>query len=188
MNTPSGFASSSAPVLLRLTEIRRPPVLRAPSGFWPIGPGGAKRHWSLLRAGAPPRDGATRAMTDGANRHRLPGQEVRHTLRANGTLLTGQWYELLAEHGFLVGISIGGPPALRDRYRVDKRGNPTFDKVVQGLRLLKKPNVEFDIQCTVNAADPDRPLAVYRYFRDELGARRLRFIPSSSGTTTPGSG
>ncbi|HZM57657.1 MAG TPA: hypothetical protein VFC03_21810 [Acidimicrobiales bacterium] len=123
----------------------------------------------------------------GANRHRLPGQEVRHTLRANGTLLTGQWYELLAEHGFLVGISIGGPPALRDRYRVDKRGNPTFDKVVQGLRLLKKPNVEFDIQCTVNAADPDRPLAVYRYFRDELGARRLRFIPSSSGTTTPGS-
>ena len=59
------------------------------------------------------------------DRYRRPDQRVQHTIQTNGTLLTDEWCELLAENGFLVGISIDGPPELHDRYRVDKRGNPT---------------------------------------------------------------
>jgi uncharacterized protein len=33
------------------------------------------------------------------------------------------------------------------------------------------------VLCTVNAANAGHPLDVYRYFRDELGARYLQFIP-----------
>ncbi len=43
--------------------------------------------------------------------YRRPGQTVEHTIQTNGTLLTDEWCELLAEHHFLVGISIDGPPA-----------------------------------------------------------------------------
>ncbi len=112
-----------------------------------------------------------------AGRYRRPGQTVNHTMQTNGTLLTDQWCELLAQHDFLVGISIDGPAAMHDRYRVDKRGGPTFDKVAHGLGLLKKHAVEFNILCTVNAANQDHPLDVYRYFRDELAARHIQFIP-----------
>jgi uncharacterized protein len=109
--------------------------------------------------------------------YRRPGQRVQHTIQTNGTLLTDEWCELVATHGFLVGISIDGPPDLHDRYRVDKRGNPSSDKVRRGLELLKAHEVEFNILCTVNAANQDHALEVYRYFRDDLGARFVQFIP-----------
>jgi len=109
--------------------------------------------------------------------HRRPGQRILQTIQTNGTLLTDEWCELLAENHFLVGISIDGPPRIHDVYRVDKRGNPTSSKVLAGLELLKKHNVEFNVLCTINAANQDHPLDVYRYFRDELGARFIQFIP-----------
>jgi uncharacterized protein len=109
--------------------------------------------------------------------YRRPGQTVEHTIQTNGTLLTDEWCELLAEHHFLVGISIDGPPELHDRYRVDKKGRPTYDRVVRGLDLLKQHGVDWNVLCTVNAANQHAPLEVYRFFRDDLGARHIQFIP-----------
>ena len=108
---------------------------------------------------------------------REPGQVLQHTIQTNGTLLTDEWCELLAAHGFLVGISIDGPPELHDRFRVDKRGEASSPKVLRGLQLLKKHGVDFNILCTVSAANQHAPLEVYRYFRDDLEARFIQFIP-----------
>jgi uncharacterized protein len=62
-------------------------------------------------------------------------------------------------------------------YRVDKRGAPTSEKVLRGLRLLQAHGVEVNVLCTVNAANQDHPVEVYRYFRDELGLRHIQLIP-----------
>lgn len=112
-----------------------------------------------------------------AERRRRPGQHLQHTIQTNGTLLTDEWAEFLAEHRFLVGISIDGPPELHDRFRVDKRGRPTSDRVLQGLRHLQAHAVDINVLCTVHAANQSRPLDVYRYVRDELGLRHVQFIP-----------
>ncbi len=72
-----------------------------------------------------------------AEQYRRPGQTVNHTIQTNGTLLTDDWCALLAEHRFLVGLSIDGPRELHDGYRVDKRGKPTSDRVLRGLALLQ---------------------------------------------------
>jgi uncharacterized protein len=112
-----------------------------------------------------------------AETHRRPDQTIAHTIQTNGTLLTDEWCGLLAEHRFLVGISIDGPRGLHDAYRVDKRGNPTFDKVVRGLELLQKHDVDVNVLCTVNAANQDHAVEVYRFFRDDLGVRHLQLIP-----------
>ncbi len=108
---------------------------------------------------------------------RRPGQTLQHTIQTNGTLLTDEWCELFAAHRFLVGISIDGPPDVHDRFRVDKRGGPTSDKVLRGLRLLQSHGVDVNVLCTVHAANQDRPLDVYRYFRDDLGITFIQFIP-----------
>lgn len=105
-----------------------------------------------------------------------PGQTAQHTIQTNGTLLTDEWCAFLAEKKFLVGISIDGPPDLHNRYRVDKKGNPTYDKVKRGLDLLIAHGVEWNILCTVNAGNQDQPLEVYRYFRDELHAEFIQLI------------
>jgi uncharacterized protein len=49
--------------------------------------------------------------------------------------------------------------------------------VMRGLELLKKHRVDFNILCTVHASNHHRPLEVYRFFRDEIGAQFIHFIP-----------
>jgi uncharacterized protein len=112
-----------------------------------------------------------------AEQYRKPGRTLQHTIQTNGTLLTDEWCELFAEHGFLVGISIDGPRPLHDAYRVDKRGNPSFDKVMRGFELLRRHKVELNVLCTVNAANQDHPLEVYRFLRDELEVQHIQLIP-----------
>jgi uncharacterized protein len=112
-----------------------------------------------------------------AEQIRKPGQTLQHTIQTNGTLLTDEWCELFAEHGFLVGISIDGPRALHDAYRVDKKGHPTFDKVMRGFELLRHHGVELNVLCTVNAANQHDPLGVYHFFRDELAVEHIQLIP-----------
>ena len=112
-----------------------------------------------------------------AERYRRPGQVLQHTMQTNATLLTDEWCALFREHRFLVGVSIDGPRELHDTYRVDKRGAPTFDKVMAGLTLLQRHQVDVNVLCTVNAANQDHPLDVYRFFRDDLGLRHVQLIP-----------
>ncbi len=106
-----------------------------------------------------------------------PGQTLHHTIQTNGTLLTEDWCEFLREKRFLVGISIDGPDSLHDVYRVDKQGRPTFARVRSGLDLLTRAGVEWNVLCTVHAANQAYPLEVYRYIRDDLGATFVQFIP-----------
>jgi uncharacterized protein len=108
---------------------------------------------------------------------RRPGTVVRNAVQTNGTLLNDEWCRFFREHGFLVGLSLDGPRELHDAYRVDKRGQPTFDRVMAGLALLKKHGVEFNVLTTVHAANAGHPLDVYRFLRDEVGARFIQFIP-----------
>ncbi len=106
-----------------------------------------------------------------------PGQTIENTIQTNGILLNEEWCHFLRDHNFLVGLSLDGPRELHDVYRRDKAENPTFDKVVEAVRLLQRCGVEFNILCTVNAINSQHPLEVYRFFRDELKAQYLQLIP-----------
>ncbi|HPE64369.1 MAG TPA: SPASM domain-containing protein, partial [Methanothrix sp.] len=77
----------------------------------------------------------------------------------------------------LIGLSLDGPRELHDAYRVDKAGGPTFDRVMNAARLLRKHKVDFNILTTVHAANQDHPLEVYRFLRDEVKTDFIQFIP-----------
>lgn len=110
-------------------------------------------------------------------RYRKPGTSFENTIQTNGTLLTDEWCEFLKENEYLVGISIDGPRPLHDVNRVSKRGEGTFDKVMRGLRLLQKHQVEYNVLTTVNGVNGAFPLEVYRFLRDEVGTDWMQFIP-----------
>jgi len=112
-----------------------------------------------------------------ARKYAPSGMRVEHTIQTNGTLLDKEWCELLRENGFLVGLSLDGPGELHDRYRHDKRGGGSFNRVMRAARLMQENQVEFNILCTVNAANAGHPLETYRFFRDELGVKWIQFIP-----------
>ncbi|AOZ72119.1 anaerobic sulfatase maturase [Boudabousia tangfeifanii] len=106
-----------------------------------------------------------------------PAQKIVHAIQTNGTLITDEWAQFLKEHDFLVGISIDGPAELHDAYRVNKAGRGTHALVKRGWDRLQAAGVRCNILCTVHHANEDHGLEVYRYFRDELGANYLQFIP-----------
>jgi uncharacterized protein len=110
-------------------------------------------------------------------KHRRPGQQVQHSFQTNGMLIDDEWCAFFKSHNFLVGLSVDGPRELHDTYRVDRRGQGTFERVLQGWRHLRRHRVEFNILCTVNAANQNHGRAVYRFLRDELGAKWVQFIP-----------
>lgn len=116
------------------------------------------------------------------------GKRIAYTIQTNGTLIDEEWCRFFSENRFLVGLSLDGPRAMHDAYRVDRKGRPTFDRVVKSARLLRENGVEFNILCSVHAANQDHPLEVYRFLRDELEVNWIQFIPiveriNDDGTT-----
>jgi uncharacterized protein len=106
-----------------------------------------------------------------------PGQQILNTIQTNATLISDEWAGFLAEHDFLVGVSIDGPREMHDAYRVDKGGKPTFDRVLTGLRRLQAAGASWNALTTVHAANGDHGREVYRFLRDDLRAEFIQFIP-----------
>jgi len=106
-----------------------------------------------------------------------PGQQAVHTIQTNGTLLDEEWAGFFREHSFLVGVSIDGPREIHDAYRVTKGGRGSFDRVVGGLAHLREAGVEWNALTTIHAANAGRGREVYRFLRDECGARFIQLIP-----------
>jgi uncharacterized protein len=104
------------------------------------------------------------------------GKRIENAFQTNGVLLNDEWGEFLVENQFLVGLSIDGPRALHDKYRVDKGGQPTFDKVIRGLGYLRKHSVDFNTLTVVHRHNSYHPLEVYRFLK-EIGSGFIQFIP-----------
>jgi len=112
-----------------------------------------------------------------AEKYKKPGQRISHTMQTNGTKLDDDWCAFFKAHDFLIGLSVDGPKEIHDTYRVNKGGEGSFDQVMRGWEYLRKHEVEYNILCTVHAANADFPLEVYRFFRDELETQFVQFIP-----------
>ena len=104
------------------------------------------------------------------------GKTIHNTLETNGTLMDRAWAEFFRRNGFLIGISIDGPREIHDKYRKDKGGLPTFDKVMRAIELLRTSGVEFNTMSTVNKASEGKGLEVYHFLKS-LGTRYMQFMP-----------
>ena len=104
------------------------------------------------------------------------GKQIDNVIQTNGTLLTDEWCEFFAQNHWLVGISIDGPQEYHDHYRVTPAGKPSWEKVMQGISLLKKHRVEWNAMAVVNTYNAEHPLEFYHFFRDN-GCQYLQFTP-----------
>ena len=104
------------------------------------------------------------------------GRRIDNVIQTNGTLLTDEWCEFFAQKHWLVGISIDGPQPDHDHYRLTAAGKPSWKKVMQGIKLLKKHGVEWNAMAVVNAYNANHPLEFYRFFK-ENGCQFLQFTP-----------
>lgn len=104
------------------------------------------------------------------------GHVIDNCLQTNGTLLTDEWCAFFREHNWLIGISIDGPQEFHDEYRRARGGQPSFYKVMRGIRLLQKHGVEWNAMGVVNDFNADYPLDVYHFYK-ENGCKYIQFAP-----------
>jgi uncharacterized protein len=98
-----------------------------------------------------------------------PGMRtLRFGMQTNATLATPAMVDVLVRHGVRVGVSLDGD---RDanRLRVDHRGVDSWDRTVEGLRLLSDAGLLSGIQACINLdCDPERVLDAIGAFRPPL--------------------
>jgi uncharacterized protein len=118
-----------------------------------------------------------RRVVELERRYCPPHVRCENDLQTNGVLLDDAWCEFLRDANFLVGLSIDGPKYLHDAYRKDKGGRGSFDRVFQAAMRRKRHNVNFATLSCVNYLTGKHPLDVYRFLRDQIGSKRMQFIP-----------
>ena len=104
------------------------------------------------------------------------GTQVENALQTNGTLIDGQWAAFLHENNFLVGLSLDGPEHVHDHYRVDKAGEPSFEKVRDAATLMLEHQVDVNALVVVNDYSVKYPEDIYQFHKD-LGLDHMQFIP-----------
>jgi len=104
------------------------------------------------------------------------GKNIENGFQTNGILIDDAWCHLFKENNFLIGLSLDGPQAIHDTYRLNKGQTGSFAQVLQALELLKKHEVEYNTITVVSAANQDYPDEIYNFLKS-IGSAYWQFIP-----------
>lgn len=109
-------------------------------------------------------------------KHAKPGVAIHNAIQTNGLVIDESWAAFLAEHHFLVGLSLDGPAQLHDLNRTDASGKGTFNRVTRAARLFEQFGVDYNILCVVTGRNARSIEQIYRFFRKQ-NFHYLQFIP-----------
>ncbi len=101
---------------------------------------------------------------------------VSYTIQTNGLLIDDEFAAFLAEHEFLVGLSVDGTPEIHNKYRKTTSEKPTFKTVEEAAKLLDKHSVSYNVLTVVTGTICSQVHKVYEYYKKK-GWRYLQFIP-----------
>jgi uncharacterized protein len=93
--------------------------------------------------------------------------EIRHSVQTNGMLITPAWCDLFKTWNVGVGVSIDGPKHLHDAHRVTRSGRGTFDRAIEGVRILRRENVPFHVISVLSAGALDNPQEMLDFYLAE---------------------
>lgn len=98
-------------------------------------------------------------------------------VQTNGILLTEEFLDIFVQFDVGISISIDGPPELHDRFRVDKRGQGSYDRVRNAIALLiAREDARPLFSGVLAVVDPNSsPSAVYSSLKD-TGAPSIDFL------------
>lgn len=106
------------------------------------------------------------------------GKVIINTLQTNGILMNADWCKFFHDNRFLIGLSIDGPRAIHDAYRVNIVGRPSFDKAIAAVGLMKKHGVEYNTLTVVSNLSEDHGAEVYHFLKS-IGSRFMQFLPAA---------
>jgi uncharacterized protein len=100
---------------------------------------------------------------------------VRISLITNGSLVTKEIAEFVAEQKIGASISLDGPKEINDKMRIYQNGRPTFNHILRGYKLFKRAGVRPGISCTINWHNMRELDEIVGYFGKKLGVTGIGF-------------
>ncbi len=148
---------------------------------------GSNEIWFSWQGGEPTMLGVEyfRRIVELEQQYCPPGVVIRNALQTNATLLDEEWATFFKQNDFLIGVSIDGPKKIHDRYRTYRNGSGSFDKVMEGVRLLQAHEVEVNALVVVQRESARKPRDVYRFIK-KAGFKHIQFIPIIERTVADG--
>lgn len=103
------------------------------------------------------------------------GIRVYNALQTNGYFLDDQWCRFFQENHFLIGVSVDGTKGTHDKYRHDKNGGDTYERVIATTKLLDRYQVDYNILTVVNSEVAENIDKIYRDY-EKRGFRYQQYI------------
>src|SRR5262249_51232147 len=94
------------------------------------------------------------------------GVRITNSFQTNATLITQQWCDFILEHGIRIGVSIDGPAYLHNAHRVDRKNRGTFERVMQGIALLRKNHIPYTAIAVVTRDTVEHPDEFWQFFQE----------------------
>lgn len=99
-------------------------------------------------------------------RDALP-DECSLSLQTNGILINKKILDLCSDTRTTISVSLDGPKAVHDKNRIGHTGKGTYDKVLEGLNMLRRhPDSDFLFTGLLAVVDVESdPVEIYKYFK-----------------------
>ncbi len=102
--------------------------------------------------------------------------QVNNALQTNGMIIDDDWARFFHDHKFLIGLSLDGHKDIHNYYRIDAKGEGSFNQIMKACKIFDKHKVMYNILCVVNKHVAKHPSKVYNFYRKQ-GFEYLQFIP-----------
>lgn len=109
-------------------------------------------------------------------KYNVKNVQINNALQTNGILIDTVWAKFLADHKFLVGLSLDGPKDIHDDYRVGPDHKGSFVRIMETVRLFNQYGVDYNILCVVTANAARHISKIYNFYKKH-GFHYLQFIP-----------
>ena len=98
-------------------------------------------------------------------------------MQTNGMLITNEILDLCEKYRVSISVSLDGPRTVNDRFRLDKRGESTYERVIAGIDLLRKHRsssfLYAGLLCVIDPTSSARK--TYEFFKT-LGTPSVDFL------------
>ncbi|WP_462413638.1 anaerobic sulfatase maturase [Neobacillus sp. Marseille-QA0830] len=105
-----------------------------------------------------------------------PKTIISNALQTNATLIDDNWARFFKRYNFLIGVSLDGPKEIHDSKRITGSGKGSYDRVMNGIHILKKNDVDFNILTVIHKGNVGKAKELMEFYKKE-GFGFIQFIP-----------
>ncbi len=109
-------------------------------------------------------------------------EDVEIMTVTNGTSIRENHALFMSEHDIRVALSVDGPKEVNDKFRITVKGQGTFDRIEQALRLLQKFDVKTTLSITITPDIAPRLVEIVRWAHNDMRVKAVSFNMIGGGS------